>query len=192
MTAAWFSATDHDSVLDFLNTVVWGRGQLVDFFLADEDVAHWLRRAGFWNDGIALDVESGALAREARSLREAIRKILVQQKEGRPTDVARLNAALARGSYRIELADDGEGNLVTRKRYPMDAAGQALLPVAMAAADLLARGDFGLIRKCEGDDCPIWFYDRTKAHRRRWCNMALCGNRRKVARFRTRANGESA
>ena len=43
-----------------------------------------------------------------------------------------------------------------------------------------------LIRECEHPDCVLWFYDRTKSHRRRWCSMALCGNRHKVAEFRKR------
>jgi predicted RNA-binding Zn ribbon-like protein len=33
------------------------------------------------------------------------------------------------------------------------------------------------------------FYDRTKSHKRRWCSMALCGNRHKVAEFRKRRQG---
>lgn len=46
--------------------------------------------------------------------------------------------------------------------------------------------DFNLVRKCEDSDCVLWFVDKTKAHRRRWCSMALCGNRNKVASFRQR------
>jgi predicted RNA-binding Zn ribbon-like protein len=40
------------------------------------------------------------------------------------------------------------------------------------------------VRNCEG--CSIWFYDHTKAHRRRWCSMALCGNRSKARSHRQR------
>ncbi|NEJ40784.1 CGNR zinc finger domain-containing protein, partial [Rhizobium ruizarguesonis] len=35
-------------------------------------------------------------------------------------------------------------------------------------------------------DCTLFFLDTTKSHRRRWCSMALCGNRMKVAAFRSR------
>jgi predicted RNA-binding Zn ribbon-like protein len=61
-----------------------------------------------------------------------------------------------------------------------------LVPVAQAVAVLLTEGDFSLVRQCEGSECVLWFYDHTKAHRRRWCSMALCGNRMKVAAFRAR------
>jgi predicted RNA-binding Zn ribbon-like protein len=42
----------------------------------------------------------------------------------------------------------------------------SLVPVAEAVASLLAHGDFPLIRKCEGSDRVLWFYDHTKARRR--------------------------
>jgi predicted RNA-binding Zn ribbon-like protein len=66
----------------------------------------------------------------------------------------------------------------------------ALVPVAEAVARLLAEGDFKLVRKCESADCTLWFHDRTKSHHRRWCSMALCGNRAKVAAFRARQKAD--
>jgi predicted RNA-binding Zn ribbon-like protein len=36
------------------------------------------------------------------------------------------------------------------------------------------------------------FYDDSKTQRRRWCSMALCGNRSKVAAFTRRHGGEKA
>ncbi len=63
-----------------------------------------------------------------------------------------------------------------------------LAPVAEAVADLLADGDFNLVRHCEGNACVMWFYDHTKGHRRRWCTSTGCGNRAKVAAFRARAS----
>ncbi|MNH42693.1 CGNR zinc finger [compost metagenome] len=67
-----------------------------------------------------------------------------------------------------------------------ETAEQYLAPLAESAAELMAEGDFDLVRVCEHPDCVLWFYDRTKSHRRRWCSMALCGNRHKVAEFRKR------
>jgi predicted RNA-binding Zn ribbon-like protein len=63
---------------------------------------------------------------------------------------------------------------------------QLLAPIAEAAAELLTLQDFSIIRKCESPDCVLWFYDRTKGHKRRWCSMAVCGNRHKVSSFRKR------
>jgi predicted RNA-binding Zn ribbon-like protein len=54
------------------------------------------------------------------------------------------------------------------------------------AADLICGVDFRLIRACEGSVCTLLFLDRTKAHGRRWCSMAACGNRAKAAAHRAR------
>ena len=190
MAVTAFSAADHDAVLEFLNTVIRANEQSVDIFQDDEDVALWLHKAGFWKDGFTFKAQPGTLKSEARLLRELIRELLMQQKAGEPADIGRLNDMLANGSYRVELAHDGEGNLITCRRYTGDTAAQVLIPIAVAAADLLASADLRFIRKCEGDHCPRWFCDRTKAHRRLWCDMPSCGNREKVARFWTRAKSD--
>ena len=55
-----------------------------------------------------------------------------------------------------------------------------------AAADLICNYDFRLIRSCEGSACCLMFLDRTKVHARRWCSMAVCGNRAKAEAYRAR------
>ncbi|WYX19210.1 CGNR zinc finger domain-containing protein [Achromobacter xylosoxidans] len=72
-----------------------------------------------------------------------------------------------------------------RPRRLDDAAGM-LEPVARAIVELLTDTPLALVRQCEAHDCTLMFHDRTKSHRRRWCSMALCGNRMKVAAFRSR------
>jgi predicted RNA-binding Zn ribbon-like protein len=101
-------------------------------------------------------------------------------------DAAALNAFLSHGRYRVNLGRSADGHLHVIYEYDKATPEQLLARVAEAAAELLADGDFDLIRKCESNECVLWFYDRTKAHRRRWCSMAVCGNRHKVANFRAR------
>ena len=40
------------------------------------------------------------------------------------------------------------------------------------------------IRVCDSDTCRWVFYDTSRTGRRRWCDMATCGNRAKAARHR--------
>jgi predicted RNA-binding Zn ribbon-like protein len=187
MASPLASVRAQDAVLEFLNTVVPRHGQLLDLFQSDEDVLAWLERAGFL-DMIVMreDVMYRDLAIEARQLRENVRQLVLQRKLGQLVDAELLNPVLSAGSYQMELAEDSEGNLNALYRFAAQTSTQVLVPVAIAAAELLTRGDFLLIRQCESPDCPLWFYDRTKSHRRRWCNMTICGNRQKAARFRTR------
>jgi predicted RNA-binding Zn ribbon-like protein len=183
MASPFFSSSDHGSVLDFLNTVARDGVRSIDALDTDDDVMLWLRKTGYLKDEQATHSAAGELAQRAKSLREVLRELVTRRKAGALVEVTDLNALLARGSYRMELQLDGAGRIHLHRRYAADTPEQLLMPVAVAAADLLARGNFRLIRKCEGNDCPLWFYDGTKAHRRRWCETAVCRNRQNIARF---------
>ena len=65
---------------------------------------------------------------------------------------------------------------------------QVLQPLTEAIADLVCNEDFRLIRACGGNACVLLFLDKTNSHARRWCRMALCGNRAKAATHRARAS----
>lgn len=174
---------DHGA-LDFLNTVAQENGQPRDYWQSDDDVLAWLRHTGLMTDADAAKAAPGELLNEARQLREIIRALVAQKKAGQPVDAEKLNRFLASAvSYPQLLRDEG-GKLHVTRIFASPAPTRLLAPVAELAASLLAQEDFALVRKCEHPECTLWFYDRTKSHRRRWCSMALCGNRAKVARFR--------
>lgn len=58
-----------------------------------------------------------------------------------------------------------------------------LAAIARSAAELLVEGSQAPIRRCANPACRLFFYDDSRTHRRRWCSMATCGNRHKVASF---------
>jgi len=163
---------DHP-VLEFLNTVSLIDGQLQDLLQSDADVLATLARIGY----------------PATFLREDLRSLITARKAGNSLDpkaLATLNRFLRAASSYLELTQPHPGQFALKKVWSHQTPEQALAPVAEAAAELLATGDFHLIRRCESDTCVLWFYDRTKSHHRRWCSMASCGNRHKVAAFRKR------
>jgi predicted RNA-binding Zn ribbon-like protein len=53
-----------------------------------------------------------------------------------------------------------------------------------------ARPDWSRVKACRGDDCRWVFIDGSRNASRRWCAMADCGNRAKVATFRARHRGD--
>ncbi len=61
-----------------------------------------------------------------------------------------------------------------------------LLPIAGAIAQFLCEDDFQYVKACEGSTCTLLFVDRTRGRARRWCSMAICGNRAKQAAHRNR------
>jgi len=58
-----------------------------------------------------------------------------------------------------------------------------LAAIARSAAELLVEGRLAPIRRCANPNCRLFFYDDSRTRRRRWCSMAVCGNRHKVAAF---------
>jgi predicted RNA-binding Zn ribbon-like protein len=183
---AQFLALSDDTVLDFLNTSASDDTRSYEFLVSDQNVVEWMHAKHLISVATTPTFDEGALVQAARNLREIVRKAVFEKKAGRKVNVESLNSFLTQGQYRINLVRQSNGQLHVMHEYDYSTPEQFLAQVANAAAELLAVGDFNLIRKCESDACSLWFYDRTKAHRRRWCSMTRCGNRRKVANYRAR------
>ncbi|GAA2248722.1 MULTISPECIES: CGNR zinc finger domain-containing protein [Kitasatospora] len=95
-----------------------------------------------------------------------------------PQDTTALNAVLAHGRICRTLDADGQPQEEPEVTDPV------WLPAWLAADDylrLLARGP-SRIRECVHDSCILTFFDTSQNGRRRWCDMASCGNRAKAAR----------
>ncbi|CAJ0786032.1 hypothetical protein LMG7141_01729 [Ralstonia condita] len=178
---------DHP-VLDMLNTVANANGQPHDCWQTDADVSDWLIRAGWLAEPLAGRYPPGVLLAVARHLREVTRMLVEARKAGRAANADAINVLLRQAPSHPVLVWNDKTPRVERLR-PADSVEQCLAPLAEAAAHLLAEGDFGLVRMCEHPECTRWFYDRTKSHKRRWCSMAVCGNRHKVAEYRRRQQG---
>jgi predicted RNA-binding Zn ribbon-like protein len=176
---------DHP-VLEFLNTVSMVDGALVDTLQCDEDVLHIMAQLGWPVPKEFEGLGRGKLLREVRELREEVHGLMSARKAGKLLSLGPLNAALAKSRNVDELVTQSDGSVALRRVWEQQSIGQILGPIAAAAAAFLAEADFDLVRQCEGENCVLWFYDRTKSHRRRWCSMAQCGNRHKVTAFRKR------
>jgi predicted RNA-binding Zn ribbon-like protein len=85
----------------------------------------------------------------------------------------------------------GDGTFV-RSFVPVgDAFAGLMIPVVDSAADALINDELPRVRRCSDPRCPRVFLDGTKNGRRRWCDMATCGNRAKAARHRSRVSPPS-
>jgi predicted RNA-binding Zn ribbon-like protein len=172
--------------LALLNTVSLDQGKTIDLFRRDRDVRNWLQRVGLRVPG-RVNPSRGSLLSSALSLREALRKNILRRKANRPLDLTGINAFLASACSHLQIrAEQGTGYRL-RRQWASETAKQLLAPVAEAAAELLVQKNIEMVKQCEGDDCVLWFLDTTKAHARRWCSMATCGNRAKVSSYRSRA-----
>ena len=67
-----------------------------------------------------------------------------------------------------------------------------LAAIARSAAELIVEGERAPVKRCANPDCRLFFYDDSRTGQRRWCSMAVCGNRHKVAAFLRRKHGRQA
>lgn len=185
--------------LDFLNSIASPAGAPLDWIGDGDGFLRWLGQAELVPADILKAMKSRAkpgeldkVAQQARGLREWFRGF-VRQHKGRPL-TAKMLARLGPlndllqldESYRQIVVAGPKGGLalqaVRRWRDPQS----LLLPVAEALARLACMEDFSNVKACEGPACTLLFADHTRGHARRWCSMAICGNRAKQAAHRHR------
>jgi predicted RNA-binding Zn ribbon-like protein len=176
--------------LDLLNTQARDGAAPVDYWHTGSDVLRWLARCGIALPAGSEPVDEQVLLAQMHALRAVAREAVTRRKRGETVDPAGLNAYLESHVSSPRLLRRAGGELALAAVARGGAIPSLLGPVAQAVAQLLVDADFDLVRQCEHPECVLWFYDRTKAHKRRWCSMALCGNRHKAAQFRKRGSAQ--
>lgn len=176
--------------MDLLNTEARTNSGDIDYWNTGADVLNWLERCRVVSVLADTAVDHGELLAQARALRTLARRLISERKHGEIGEIGDLNVYLHAYLSAPHLERNSEGNFVLTRTARGEGIASLLGPVVEAVAQLLVDGDFALVKQCEHPDCILWFYDRTKAHKRRWCSMALCGNRYKAAQFRKRSSSE--
>jgi len=162
--------TGEPLALDLLNTQWMAGGTPADLLATPEGTRAWLTAVG-------MPAAPGPETRQALlQARQAIRDVV--SGHGGAAAADRLNAVLGHGHLRLSVGPD----MVPEQTLETGEAGWR--PAVMAAANLLdlLRQAPGRIRSCQHPDCVLWFYDTTRNGSRRWCSMAVCGNRAKARR----------
>lgn len=177
--------------LDFINTAFGVGAQHHDCFVDDASVLAWLDAAGV----VSADVVSAptGLVQAAQSLREQMAQCLKAARQGEAADARMLNHIVVRGLPVPKLTWDAEAAQFKQVYLPRDNSVHSLLyPVVASLISLLTQGALQHVHQCEAHGCTLTFLDTTKSKRRRWCSMALCGNRTKAASFRQRKQTDSS
>jgi predicted RNA-binding Zn ribbon-like protein len=196
-----------DPGLDFLNSIGTPVDTVVEWIPNGEDLLGWLAQAKLIDPGQADAIRTNTfpgeldeVAAQARALREWFRGFVLTHM-GRPLTAKTLK--LLEPLNKVLERDEGYGAIVprstksNRRRAPSglewrplrrwSTPNALLLPIAEALAQLVCSEDFSLIRACEGKACTFLFLDKTHGRARRWCSMAVCGNRAKQAAHRQRS-----
>ena len=187
--------------LDFLNSVATPVDIPVDWIDDGEGLLAWLEQADLVPaDALeklrkqAMPGEFDNVAAQARSLREWFRAF-VQERKGRslvPADLRELeplNRLLERDERFSRIAPrrgEGTGGPELQRMRRWRSPDALLLPIGEALARFVCDEDFSNVKACEGPACTLMFADHTRGRARRWCSMAICGNRAKQAAHRDR------
>jgi predicted RNA-binding Zn ribbon-like protein len=188
--------------LDFLNSVATPVDEEIDWITDGEGLLAWLEQAGLAPPTVLADMraryssaELDEVAARARELREWFRGF-VRAKKGRALsakdlrELGPLNQLLERddqhGQIVVASVQGGAAPFELQARRRWQSVDSLLMPIAQALARLVCEEDFTQVKACEGPTCTLLFADHTRAHARRWCSMAACGNRAKVAAHRMR------
>ena len=191
---------DHPA-LDFLNSVLKPGVETVDFLQDGASLSAWLGSSGVLDAATAADVgqwsreQQDALAVQARTLREELRRFLLGRSTAdapslNESDIDFINLYLRNSPLVESLSSTGTKYELQLRRDTSIANGVAA-SLAAICADLIANQPVEQVRKCENPACTLWFNDNKSGPRRRWCSMAICGNRMKVAAHRARRKDAS-
>jgi predicted RNA-binding Zn ribbon-like protein len=185
--------------LDFLNSIATPVDTPVDWIGDGDGLVRWLAQADLVPADVLDEVKARAMpdeldkvADQARALREWFRGF-VRTHMGKPLtsramrELEPLNRLLERDEAFSRVVAHRHGDALELQRMRRWRSPESLLlPVGEAMAKFVCDEDFSDVKACEGQDCTLMFVDHTRGRARRWCSMAICGNRAKQAAHRNR------
>lgn len=175
--------------LDFVNTEIIQNGCIVDILTGPDDLAAWIRYAGFElqaQTGGVRRVEAGLrLAKQFRTiLREGLDQLL--KTSSLPLAViSATNGHMERAGERRKLVKRPQG-VELRPYWRIESAAGYVAPIATSFARFIAHADLSRVRKCKNPACILYFYDVSRSGTRAWCSLDICGNKMRMAAFRGR------
>lgn len=187
--------------LDFLNSIATPVDTPVDWLASGDGLIRWLAQAELVPADVLEDLKARAkpgeldkVAGQARDLREWFRSF-TRMHMGQPLsakalqELGPLNQLLERDETFNQISSHrhGDGDRLELQRVRRWRSPEALLlPIGETLAKFVCDEDFTYVKACEGHSCTLMFADHTRRRARRWCSMAVCGNRAKQAAHRDR------
>ena len=180
---------DHKGV-ELMNSIGARYGTEMDWLQNGDELLHWMQAVALLTVDEAKSVrkalDQAALDDAARQLRDLREQLRAAVPDLGADFVGAINAALAAapGQHEIRLDETGQPALVFVQ--PLDTVNSLVARAAIELADLVCLQQPDRLRKCGNPQCGYWFRDTSRNNRRRWCSMAVCGNRTKVQAHRAR------
>jgi predicted RNA-binding Zn ribbon-like protein len=162
-----------DLVRRFLNTVSFGAGE--DGLSGPDKLPEWCAAEGF---------ECGSDLSRLRAFREALRAAALANAghADRVQSWQALKPFAAESRFTLEVSEDGTPELRAGGGDP----GRAIATLLAIVYDSVRDKTWPRFKACIAGDCQWAFYDESKNGSGTWCSMAVCGNRYKARRRRSR------
>jgi predicted RNA-binding Zn ribbon-like protein len=189
-----------ETAVEFINTLELEHGLPLEHLTTLDAAIEWFGDQGVfhgdrasWPHTVSDPADAGRALDRIRAARAAMRSLADAIADDRTVPAGALDVInrLLRRREVIELVPSADGCAVGH-RHVGDSIDDALARMAERLVDVVAGGHEDRLRICANANCQWVFYDTSRTGRRRWCDMATCGNRAKAARHRARLRTEDS
>jgi len=190
-----FELIGDELCLDFVNTLNdrWNPGKEVDKLQRYSDLVLFEKQSKVLPQadvykllklGLGHPESAKQVLDQAKEVREVLFRIferVAQKLEPQRMDMLMLNKYV-KDAFSNLLMQFEDGTFRLTYRDDPIAIQTPIWLVVRSAVNLL-NDDAKYVRECDGEDCRWLFVDRSKNHKRRWCDMKECGNRWKATKY---------
>lgn len=166
-------------VLDFVATIAERGNTDLDKLRTGDDLALWVQQSGLTHDPLRVTANQLEGARDLREAMFALITALIDQTAPRSADRKLVNAAATRPRPIVQLT----ATATVRRTGDLESV---LAVLAVDCLELFDGSDRDVLTWCADPRCTRPFIDRSRGHRRRWCDMKGCGDRAKASAYRQR------
>lgn len=160
-------------IFDFCNTILIHPEFELELLKTEEDLRRWFAYIGYENILITPQILKDLIALR-NELRNVFELLLEKEEQG----IEALNGVLAK--YQTNLQIRCKENSCQIQYFSEKEAQGILLSELLKVFEKI---ELKRIKACDNERCSHFFYDVSKANRRKWCDMDSCGNKMKAKRF---------
>lgn len=174
--------------IDFVNTTIQKFGIPYELLNNKSDLLLWVKSAGINLQTQVAEID----LKNIYQFREALKTLFeakMQNSRLPESAIIILNSHLKNAPTQQQL----EQNTASVELQPLNAhlsVSEVLGEIARQAALILVSTNNLPIKSCASEKCILMFLDTSKAKKRRWCSMEICGNRAKAATYYQSAKPE--
>ena len=179
MSKKYFRWLGGKPIFDFCNTVLIHPESTLELLETKEDLERWFSCIEKKDLEITSEILK-AMIELRGEFREAFQALLEDEAKG----LELLNQILEKHQTRLKIQPDQKDFQI---QYFSD-----LEPKGIILSELVKvfeNVNLSSIKICHNERCSHFFYDTSKANRRKWCDMDSCGNKMKAKRFYARQKG---